>query len=220
MAQESVRSPNLEQTLPPGQQYVKKFPIYDITPRRPASDPATYRFRAWGAVENEVEWTRDELLALPPVEVVADLHCVTRWSKQALRWEGVPTRLLLDRVRPREGMVQVMAHCLEGYTTNVPLAYLAHEDSLLAYRLEGKPLTPEHGAPLRLLVPQLYAWKSAKYLEGLEFQAAWEPGFWEKRGYHMVGDPWEEQRYWEPLDRVKAWWRKVRVTAVERAADE
>ncbi len=112
-----------------------------------------------------------------------------------------------------------MAHCLEGYTTNVPLEYLLLEDSLLAYQLEGAPLTPEHGAPLRLLVPQLYAWKSAKYLSGLEFQTDWHGGFWEKRGYHLVGDPWEEQRYSEPIERVREWWRKVRVTKVERAKE-
>lgn len=202
--------------MPPGQVYVDTFPVYDITPHRPVFDPATWRFRVWGAVECPVEWTWDDLLRLPTVEVVADFHCVTRWSKKALVWEGIPVRALLERVRPRSDVVQVMAHGMEGYTTNVPLTYLDQEDSLLAFRLNGAPLTPEHGAPLRLVVPQLYAWKSAKYLWGLEFQTDWTPGFWERRGYHLVGDPWAEQRYWEPIERVREWWRRVRVSRVER----
>lgn len=211
-----LRRPNLERGPPPGQTYVKNFPIYDITPRRPRFDPSAWRFRAWGAVEQEVEWTWEEFRELPTVEVEADFHCVTKWSKRGLRWRGVPVREVLARVRPQEYAVQAMAHCMEGYTTNVPLAYLEAEDSLLATEMDGKALSPEHGAPVRLLVPQLYAWKSAKYLHGLEFQTEWTAGFWEKRGYHLVGDPWEEQRYAEPLERVKAWWRKVRVTQVER----
>ncbi len=157
---------------------------------------------------------------MPCVEVAADFHCVTGWSKRALSWEGVPTRHVVDLVRPKPSVIQVMAHCMEGYTTNVPLEYLQLEDTLLASRMNGKPLTPEHGAPLRLLVPQLYAWKSAKYLNGLEFQNEWEAGFWEKRGYHLIGDPWEEQRYSEPVERVREWWRKVRVTKVERSKEE
>jgi DMSO/TMAO reductase YedYZ molybdopterin-dependent catalytic subunit len=216
MRRTRIQSPNLQRPVPPGQVYVDAFPIYDITPRRPVFDPATWRFRVWGAVERPVEWTWDELLRLPTVEVVADFHCVTRWSKRALVWEGIPVEVLLEQVQPRADAVQVMAHSMEGYTTNVPLEYLRREDSLLALRLNGEPLTPEHGAPLRLVVPQLYAWKSAKYLCGLEFQTDWVPGFWEQRGYHWVGDPWEEQRYWEPIEQVRAWWRRVRVSRVER----
>jgi DMSO/TMAO reductase YedYZ molybdopterin-dependent catalytic subunit len=112
-----------------------------------------------------------------------------------------------------------MAHCLEGYTTNLPSDYLRFEDSILAFEMGGKPLTPNHGAPLRLLVPQLYAWKSAEYVNGLEWQTDWRPGFWEQRGYHMIGDPWDEQRYWEPIEKVRAWWRKVRVAKVERPGE-
>ncbi len=216
MSDETITSPNLEMPDPPGQAYVQNFPVYDITPRRPAFDEETWRFRTWGAVEHSFELKWKELLELPQVEVVADFHCVTGWSKRQLKWRGVPSRTIVEMARPRKDVVQVMAHCLEGYTTNVPLEYLRLEDSLLAFELNGEPLKPEHGAPLRLLVPQLYAWKSAKYLSGLEFQTGWEAGFWEKRGYHLIGDPWEEQRYSEPVERVREWWRKVRVTKVEK----
>jgi DMSO/TMAO reductase YedYZ molybdopterin-dependent catalytic subunit len=109
-----------------------------------------------------------------------------------------------------------MARGLDGYTTNIPLEYLLEDDTLLAYKLNGEPLPQEHGAPLRLVVPQLYAWKSAKYVSGLTFQSEWQPGFWEERGYHMIGDPWHEQRYTEPLEKVRAWWRKVRHTEIKR----
>ncbi len=218
MSNETIESPNLKMGDPSGQRYVDDFPIYDITPQRPIFDEKTYRFRAWGAVKKPVQFTWKQLMELPWREVVADFHCVTGWSKKALRWRGVPARSIVEAVRPEEDVLQAMAHCLEGYTTNVPLEYLYLEDSLLAFELNGEPLSPEHGAPLRLLVPQLYAWKSAKYLSGLEFQDNWVGGFWEKRGYHLVGDPWEEQRYSEPIERVREWWRKVRVTKVERAS--
>jgi DMSO/TMAO reductase YedYZ molybdopterin-dependent catalytic subunit len=220
MAGQKIESANLKRPSPPGQTYVDTFPIYDITPRRPTFDASKWRFRVWGAVENRLEMTWEELMSLPAVEVVADFHCVTKWSKKALTWEGIPTREILKLVGPAKDVVQVMAHCMEGYTTNVPVEYFAMEDSLLAFKMNGEPLTPEHGAPLRLVVPQLYAWKSAKYLEGLEFQKDWKPGFWEERGYHLIGDPWEEQRYWEPIERVREWWRKVRVTKVERPRED
>lgn len=216
MALDRVESPTLRRDSPPGQRYVRNFPIYDITRRRPGFDAKTWRFRVWGAVGEPYELTWKELQALPHREVTADFHCVTGWSKKGLRWRGVPTRTIVERARPRPEAIQVMAHCMEGYTTNVPLESLHAEDSLLAFEMEGEPLRPEHGAPLRLLVPQLYAWKSAKYLEGLEVQTDWTPGFWEERGYHLVGDPWEEQRYWEPVEKVREWWKRVRVTEVAR----
>lgn len=220
MGSEPLKSETLSRRTPPGQRYVDHFPLYDITPVRPRFDPATYAFRVEGAVENPYTLTWAELQALPAVEVEADFHCVTGWSKKALRWTGVPTTALLERADPRQDVVQVMAHCLEGYTTNVPLEFLRLADSLVAYEMNGAPLTPEHGAPLRLLVPQLYAWKSAKYLTGLECQTEWRGGFWEERGYHLIGDPWEVQRYSEPLEKVREYWRKIRVTKVERAPKE
>lgn len=220
MANERIQSANLQRPSPPGQTYVDTFPIYDITSRRPVFNSSEWRFQVWGAVENPADWTWDQLMRLPIIEVVADFHCVTKWSKKALVWEGIPTREILGVVEPKTDVVQVMAHCSEGYTTNVPLEYFAMEDALLAFRLNGEPLTPEHGAPLRLVVPHLYAWKSAKYLKGLEFQTELGAGFWEERGYHLVGDPWEEQRYWEPIERVRKWWRRVRVTKAERPREK
>ena len=220
MVTETVQSPNLSRGLPPGQKYIRNFPIYDITAAKPRFDAKTWRFKTSGAIEEPLELTWEELMDLHTIEVEADFHCVTKWSKKALRWRGVPTAEIVNRVRPQPEAVQVMAHCLEGYTTNVPADYLRYEDSILAFEMEGKPLTPNHGAPLRLLVPELYAWKSAKYVNGLEWQTNWRPGFWEQRGYHMIGDPWDQQRYWEPIEKVREWWRKVRVAKVERPGDE
>jgi DMSO/TMAO reductase YedYZ molybdopterin-dependent catalytic subunit len=211
-----VQSPNLDKPWPPGQRTVDTFPVYDIHTPRPAFDPATFRLRVRGSVAHFFQLTWDELLALPAVEVEAHFHCVTTWSKERLVWTGVPARTIIERAQPQPGTVQVMARGLEGYTTNVPVAYLYEADTVLAYALGGAPLTPEHGAPLRLVVPQLYAWKSAKYLTSLVFQTEWHPGFWEERGYHLIGDPWAEQRYTEPLEKVRAWWRKVRITEVQR----
>lgn len=199
--------------MPPGQVFVDTFPIYDILPGGPKVDLKTYRFTVSGLVEQPLSWTWEELLDFLEkvgVEVVADFHCVTRWSKKALVWEGIPTRWVLEQARPRSEAVQAMVHCLDGYTTNVPLEFLMEEDSLLAVKLGGRWLPLEHGAPVRLVVPQLYAWKSAKYVQGLELQEDLKPGFWEERGYHLIGDPWKEQRYTEPIEKVREWWKKVR----------
>ncbi len=187
----TVRRPD---RLPPGQRWITSFPIYQIAPP-PALDLSRWRFRLFGAVEEEVELTWEEFNALPQVEVVADFHCVTRWSKRELVWRGVPAREIHKLVRPRPTVRFVLAHCSEGYTTNLPLEYFLAEDTILATHLNGQPLTPEHGAPLRLVVPQLYAWKSAKHLEGIEYLEEDRPGFWERRGYHMRGEPWQEERY-------------------------
>jgi len=191
-ASERIRSPTVEKPLPPGQYYVDNFPIYDIAPHRPSFDPDAWTFRVWGAVDDPVEWTWDELLRLPTVEVVADFHCVTRWSMRAQVWEGIPTRNIVDLVQPTPDVVQAMAHCSESYATNVPLEYLRAEDTLMAFSLNGEPLTPQHGAPLRLVVPQLYGYKSAKYLKGFEFQTEWKRGYWETWAYDLIGDPWEK----------------------------
>ena len=209
-------SPNVEQPMPPGQRFISTFPIYDIVAPRPAVDLTSYRFVVDGAVENELVLTWKELMDLPKIELIADFHCVTRWSKPSLTWIGIPLEVILERVRPKASAVQVMAHSLDGYTTNVPMPYLTAGDVILAVALNGRPLTPEHGAPLRLIVPQLYAWKSAKYLCRLEFQFDTKPGFWEERGYHLIGDPWLEQRFAEPMEVVREQWRRIRVHALEK----
>jgi len=182
--------------IPPNQIITKKFPVYDIAPR-PVFNKDTWRFRIFGEVEEEKSLTWDEFMALPKVEVLADFHCVTRWSKDNMLWEGVSTKTIYELVKPNPEAEFLMIHCMEGYTANVPLQYFLKEDSLFAYNLNGKPLEPEHGFPLRLVIPQLYAWKSAKYVYGVEFMLEDEPGFWELRGYHMRGEPWREERFWE-----------------------
>ena len=185
-----------EDRLPPRQVITKKFPVYDIAPR-PTFNKETWRFRIYGEVEEETTLSWDEFLALPKVEVLADFHCVTRWSKENMLWEGVSTETIYQLVKPNPETQFLMIHSMEGYTTNVPLEYFLREDSLFAYNLNGKPLEPEHGFPLRLVIPQLYAWKSAKYVNEVEFMLENNLGFWEVRGYHIKGDPWKEERFSE-----------------------
>jgi DMSO/TMAO reductase YedYZ molybdopterin-dependent catalytic subunit len=179
---------------PPGQVLTTKWPVltYGRTPR---FDPARWRFRCFGLVEQEVSWTWEELLALPRTEVVCDIHCVTRWSRLDNRFEGVPIREIIERVHPKPEATAVRIHADPDYTTNLTLDQLVDDDVLLALKHDGQDLTPDHGGPLRLLVPKLYFWKSAKWLRGLEFLDVNAPGFWEVNGYHMRGNPWEEERY-------------------------
>ncbi|NPB08301.1 MAG: sulfite oxidase-like oxidoreductase [Aquificae bacterium] len=182
--------------LPPGQKWIKAPVVYDVVSNLPDWDMEKYRFRVWGEVEEPLELTYEEILSLPSVELVADFHCVTGWSVKEIHWEGVQTREILKRVKPKNTAAYVLVHCLEGYTTSLPLEYLWEEDSLLAYKMYGKPIPRRHGYPLRLVVPKLYAWKSAKYVWGIEILDRLVPGYWEVRGYHAVGDPWKEERYW------------------------
>ena len=180
--------------VPPGQVLTDKWPVltYGLTPR---FDPKKWTFRCVGLVERETTWTWDEFRGLPRAEVVCDIHCVTRWSRLDNRFEGVPIGEILARVRPTPEAKYVLIHADPDYTTNLPLADLAGDDVLLAMRHDGQDLTAEHGGPLRLVVPRLYFWKSAKWLRGLEFLDVNPPGFWEQNGYHMHGDPWKDERY-------------------------
>lgn len=181
--------------VPPGQHVVRDFPVLhagDVPYRTPPED---WDLRVWGRVAEPVRWTLDEIRALPSRTVTCDIHCVTTWSKLGTVWEGVPLSHVLDVVRPLPDATHVVAHAEEGYTANVPLERLRADDVLLAYAYGGRDLEPEHGGPLRLLVPSLYFWKSAKWLRGLEFLDHDEPGFWERLGYSNSADPWEEERY-------------------------
>ncbi len=180
--------------LPPGQVLTEKWPVltYGATPR---ADLATWTFRCFGRVEEEVSWTWKEFLALPRVEVTSDIHCVTRWSRFDNRWEGVAVSEILGRVTVRAEAVAVMVHSEGGYTTNVSLADLRSDDVLLAFRHDGRDLEPDHGGPSRLVVPKLYFWKSAKWVRAFEFLDVNAPGFWEVNGYHLRGDPWKEERF-------------------------
>ena len=185
--------------LPAGQSLTLKWPVLhagDV----PVFDPAGWDFRVGGLVAAPLALTYEAFLALPRVEVVSDFHCVTRWSTFDNRWEGVAFREILSRVQPAAAAthVMVLGHrgpVRYGYATNVPLADLDRRDVVLAFRRNGEDISPEHGWPLRLVVPHLYAWKSAKWVRGLIFMDADQPGYWEKLGYHMRGDPFAEERY-------------------------
>jgi DMSO/TMAO reductase YedYZ molybdopterin-dependent catalytic subunit len=181
--------------LPPGQYDTKKWPVlsYESTPK---FDPAKYRFKVWGAIEQPFELTWDDLLALPRTQLTSDIHCVTTWSRYDNAWEGVHVREVIARAKPTADAHFVVAHSWTGYTTNMPYADFNDDDVLIALKHDGLDLEPEHGGPVRLVVPKLYFYKSAKWLSGIEFIQQDRPGFWEVRGYHNHADPWREERYW------------------------
>ena len=186
--------PTLADRVPPGQMLTAKWPVLTYG-QTPPFDPRTWTFRCFGLVERETVWTWPQFLALPRARVVSDIHCVTRWSKLDNEWEGVPIREIIERVRPRPEATFVMQHADPDYTTNIALTDLAAPDVILALKHNGRDLEPDHGGPLRLVVPKLYFWKSAKWLRALEFLDVNPPGFWEQNGYHMRADPWKDERY-------------------------
>jgi DMSO/TMAO reductase YedYZ molybdopterin-dependent catalytic subunit len=180
--------------LPPGQREVKNWPVLDLG-IQPDVTTANWRLEVGGLVDFPLVWDWRKFVGQALEEFVSDIHCVTAWSRYDNRWKGVPTRALLDLVKPRKEAKFVVQHGLDGYTTNVPLEYFADDDVLLAHEWEGQPISREHGGPVRLVLPKLYFWKSAKWISKLEFVAEDKAGFWEVRGYHMRGDPWTEERY-------------------------
>jgi DMSO/TMAO reductase YedYZ molybdopterin-dependent catalytic subunit len=161
----------------------------------PQTDLATWDFNVFGEVEEPVTLTYEALQALPQTEITVDIHCVTRWSRFDTSFRGVHWRELAKLVRPKPTARFVLAHAEQGFTANLPLAALEDDESLIAWEADGAPLEPDHGWPLRLVVPSRYFWKSAKWLRGLEVLAADQPGFWERYGYHNEADYWKEQRY-------------------------
>lgn len=183
-----------EGRLPPGQVATLKWPVLHLGDV-PRFDPDTWDFRTGGRVKKLVRLTWDDFMALPHVEVTADFHCVTRWSRFDNHWVGVPFRAIHDLTEPLASASHVLVRCEHDYTTNVPLCDLMEPTVLFASRHDGNPLEPEHGGPLRLVVPKLYGWKSAKWVRSLEFLTSNEAGYWERNGYHMYGDPWKEQRF-------------------------
>lgn len=183
-----------DRRLPPGQHLTEDWPVLDLGVTPPVSRER-WRLDVYGAVENPMFWTFTEFTAQKQVRFTSDIHCVTTWSRYDNEWEGLATRELLAACQPREDARFVTLHSYDGYTTNLALEDFAAEDALLAHSWSGQPLTDEHGGPVRLVVPHLYFWKSAKWLQAIEFLTADAPGFWEVRGYHNRGDPWAEQRY-------------------------
>ncbi|MBB4264051.1 MULTISPECIES: sulfite oxidase-like oxidoreductase [unclassified Bradyrhizobium] len=183
-----------DQRLPPGQHLTKDWPVLDLGVVPPVSRER-WRLDVYGAIESPVFWTFAEFIAQKQARFTSDIHCVTTWSRYDNEWEGLATRELLAACQPREDARFVTLHSHDGYTTNLALEDFAAEDALLAHSWSGQPLTEEHGGPVRLVVPHLYFWKSAKWLQAIEFLTEDAPGFWEVRGYHNRGDPWAEQRY-------------------------
>jgi DMSO/TMAO reductase YedYZ molybdopterin-dependent catalytic subunit len=180
--------------LPPGQYLTEKWPVLHAG-AVPHTDLATWDFKVFGEVEEPVTLSYEELKALPQTEITTDIHCVTRWSRFDTSFRGVHWGELAKLVRPKPNARFVVAHAEQGFTSNLPLEALTADNALVAWEADGEELTPEHGWPLRLVVPSRYFWKSAKWLRGLELLSHDEPGFWERYGYHNEADYWLEQRY-------------------------
>ena len=180
--------------VPPGQYVTEKWPVlhYGSVPR---VDLATWDFKVWGEVDNPVTFTWDDFKSFPSKSITTDIHCVTRWSRLGASFSGVPIQHILDLARPTANAHHVLEHAEQGYTTNVPLEVLNDDDVLLCDEADGQPLTPEHGYPLRLVLPKRYFWKSAKWIRGLQFIERDIPGFWERYGYNNNADYWKEERF-------------------------
>ena len=184
----------LAHRVPPGQFVTPRWPVLHQG-EVPAFDLATWDFRVWGLVATPLVWTWDELDTLPTIETGGDLHCVTRWSTLDHVWQGISPRAIVERAGVSSSARYAMLHAEGGYTANVPLDVFLGDDVVLATHHAGDPLTPEHGAPLRAVIPGRYAWKSVKWLRGIEFLEEDQPGFWEGYGYSSSADPWREERF-------------------------
>ena len=180
--------------LPPGQKLVRDWPVLDLG-AEPDVTPQRFRLDVGGAVARPISLTLDAFMALPQQESVSDIHCVTHWSRYDNHWRGVAARTLLDLVQPRDEARHVIFHSYDGYATNVRLDQFDQPDVFLVHSWEGRPLDRAHGGPVRVLMPRLYFWKSAKWIQRVEISAADRPGFWERNGYHNNADPWLEERY-------------------------
>ena len=190
-----ARAAGIDQSrIPPGQYYTDKWPVLHAG-SVPHVDLAAWDFRAFGLVGHPVRLSFEELKALGERETLADIHCVTRWSRLDVPWRGVPVRALLHAVEPLDSVRFVIAHAEQGFTANLPIEAVDDDAALLAYEADGAPLTPEHGYPLRLVCPSRYAWKSAKWVREVEYLVGDRRGFWEERGYHNRADPWQDERY-------------------------
>ncbi|MFO7950056.1 MAG: molybdopterin-dependent oxidoreductase [Candidatus Fermentibacteraceae bacterium] len=181
--------------VPPGQRVLEdEFPVFSFRGNRNLTTD-DWELRIWGAVERDTTLGWEEFGLLPCTTRVEDFHCVTGWSRLGDSWTGVEGSVLMELARPDSAAVSVMVHCADGYTTNVLLEDFLEPGVMLVTEFNGRPLTAEHGYPVRLIVPHLYAWKAAKWVTGLELRESDDPGYWESHGYHMRGDPWREQRY-------------------------
>ena len=182
------------QRLPPGQYLTDRFPVLHVGDV-PTYGPGEWTLSVFGMVDQPYTITMDELRAMPAVTPTFDIHCVTKWSKFDTTWTGVRVCDLLERAGVEKGAKYVMEHAEFGYTTNIPLADITTDEAIVAYQFEGEDIEPIHGGPVRIVVPHLYFWKSAKWVRGLELRDRDSPGFWERNGYNMYGDPFKEQRH-------------------------
>jgi len=183
--------------LPPGQRLLsdpEQFPVLDLGVQ-PEISPENFQLEISGLVDNPVNLTFADLQNLPRTDITADFHCVTRWSKFDVKWSGVAWKDIEELVKPKPEAKFIIEYGSDSYSTNVPLEDMRKENVIVAYALYGEPIPKEHGGPVRIIVPHLYAWKGSKFLKRIEFLAADRPGFWEVRGYHNHGDPWTEERY-------------------------
>ena len=180
--------------LPPGQARTHKWPVLDLGDQ-PVIDRRDWSLSVGGMVRRPIKWSWKDFMAQPQISSVSDIHCVTQWSRFDNRWEGIGAKTLLEAVQPDPEASHLMLRSYDGYSTNLPLADFDDEDVILAHSWEGEPLTREHGGPVRVIVPKLYFWKSAKWLRHITFTNQDIPGTWEAQGYHMRGDPWKEERY-------------------------
>ena len=180
--------------VPPGQFTTEKFPVLTFG-SIPVIDLNAWQLNVSGLVSNEISFNWRTICRLPKTTVIAEFHCVTQWSRLQNTWEGILFTDVMELIALKPGAHFVMFHCYGGYKTNIPIDSLMDPDVMFAYRHDGELLTPDHGGPLRLIVPKLYGWKSAKWVNGMEFLSDNLPGFWEKRGYNMEGNPWKEQRF-------------------------
>ena len=180
--------------VPPGQRVIKDFPVLHFD-GIPTFNPATWQFRLFGLVEVVKEFGYTEFMQLPKIESVSDFHCVTGWSRFDNVWKGVSAKELVKQVALKPEVRFVLVHCMDGYTTNMSLSAFLDDEVIFAYKHDRKEITPEHGYPVRLVVPKIYAYKCAKWVNGVEFLAKDQPGYWEIRGYHNQADPWKEERF-------------------------
>lgn len=184
---------DLQDRVPPGQHLAKGFPVLTYG-QTPSIDRETWEFRILGLATPRT-FTWDDFMAMPQSEFTADFHCVTTWSKLDVQWTGVKVTDFMQQIEVDPAAVHIMQHCYGGYTTNIAMEDFLREENFFAHTLSGEPLPPDHGGPMRLVVPHLYAWKSAKWINGLEFLDRMELGFWERNGYHHRGEPFAEERY-------------------------
>ncbi len=184
-----------DERVPPNQVVTKKWPVLHYGNVPYYHDLGEWDLRLFGHVEEEIRLTYEEVMEMPIVRLQNDIHCVTGWSRLDNQWEGISTKDILKKVKLLPEANYVLIHAEEDWTTNLPIEDFFKETSLLAHTHDGKPLTPEHGFPLRAVIPHLYFWKSAKWIRAIEFTGENKPGFWEKNGYHMRGRPWKEERF-------------------------